>query len=392
MSATRMPKLGPFCGLCLSLLLSAGGTARAAAPKPAPKPAPAPLINLDLDASQAGNKLMRVRSEIPVTPGPLTLVYPKWMPGEHGPTGPIQNLVDLHFRANGQEVPWERDPLDMFAHHLTVPAGAATLVVEANFLYVDQEGQFTSGPGATPFLAVISWNSVLLYPKGATGATPMFAPSLRLPAGWSAATALSRVGESDGAIQFAPVSLTDLIDSPVLAGAYLKDVDLGTHRGVPHRLRIAADRAQDIATAGELQAPLTRLVEEAHALFGARHYGSYDWLLTLSDHVAHFGLEHHQSSDNRVDEDALLNDPKKRALFGLLSHEFVHSWNGKYRRPEGLLSPDYQKPMQGALLWNYEGLTQHLGILLATRSGSWSPASATARRRSACTSARRPCT
>lgn len=372
-----MPKLRPrlFAGLCLPLALSLPLAAAPAKPRPsAAAKAEAPPIAVTLDASDVGSKLLRVKLEIPAAPGPLTLVYPKWIPGEHGPTGPIANLVDLRFKAGGKEVPWERDPVDMFQHHLKVPAGAGSVVAEASFLYLDHGALFSAGPGATPWLAVINWNSVLLYPAGATGDSPTFTPTLILPKGWTAATALTREGRSDETgrtIRFAPVSLTNLIDSPVLAGAYQVDLNLGQHRGVPHTLSLAADREQDIATAQELKAPMIRMIEEAHALFGARHYDSYRWLLALSDHVEHFGLEHHQSSDNRVDEDALLNDAKKRSLFGLLAHEYVHSWNAKYRRPEGLLSPDFQKPMQGALLWTYEGLTQHLGLLLPARAGIW---------------------
>jgi predicted metalloprotease with PDZ domain len=335
--------------------------------------AQAPPITLLLDAVQAPRKLLHVRLEIPVAAGNLTLVYPKWLPGEHGPTGPLANLVDLHLSASGKEVSWQRDPLDMFQLHVVVPAGATQLVAEADFLYPGEGGNFTSGPGATDALAVINWNSVALYPAGTSADALRIAPSLRLPAGWSSATSLTKEAETDGLIRFAPVSLTTLIDSPVLAGAHLVDLDLGTHHGVAHHLSIAADRAADLEKAQELTVPMSRLVDEALALFGARHYDSYRWLLALSDHVQHFGLEHHQSSDNRREEETLVKEENRRTLPGLLAHEYVHSWNGKYRRPAGLLSPTYQEPMQGALLWTYEGLTEHLGFLLPTRAGMWTP-------------------
>jgi predicted metalloprotease with PDZ domain len=167
--------------------------------------------------------------------------------------------------------------------------------------------------------------------------------------------------------------LTTLVDSPVLAGEHFVVLDLGRHGGAAHHLAIAADRAADLASAGDLAAPMRRLVGEALALFGARHYGSYLWLLSLSDHIQHFGLEHHESSDNRREEETLVNEASRRTLASLLAHEYVHSWNGKYRRPEALLSPDFQSPMRGELLWVYEGLTQHLGILLPARAGFWTP-------------------
>jgi len=330
-------------------------------------------IALSLDASHVAQRLLHVSSDIPVAPGPLTLLYPKWIPGEHGPTGPVVNLVDLHLSANGKELAWERDPVEMYALHVVIPAGVTRLAAQADFLFPGEGGNFSSGPGATDALAVLSWNTVALYPQGTSADELRVAPTLRLPAGWTYATALAKQGDEGGAIRFATVSLATLVDSPVLAGEHLVDLDLGVHDGAGHHLSIAADRAADLASAGDLTAPMRRLVVEAQALFGARHYGSYRWLLTLSDHVEHFGLEHHESSDDRVDEETIVQEASKRALPSLLAHEFVHSWNGKYRRPEGLLSPDFQRPMRGELLWVYEGLTEHLGYLLPARAGFWTP-------------------
>jgi predicted metalloprotease with PDZ domain len=346
-----------------ALCLAAGATAQT----------PATSIALFLDASQVTQRILHVRSEIPVAPGPLTLLYPKWIPGEHGPTGPLVNLVDLHFVVDGKELAWERDPVEMYAVHLTIPPGASRLSTQADFLFPGEGGSFSSGPGATDSLAVLSWNTVALYPQGPAAEAIRVSPSLRLPTGWTFATALVKEGDEGGVVRFAPVSLTTLIDSPVLTGAHLVDLDLGEHAGARHHLSITADRAADLAGAGDLSAPMSRLVDEALALFGARHYSSYHWLLTLSDHVEHFGLEHHESSDDRIEEETLLQEGSKRSLAGLLAHEFVHSWNGKHRRPEGLLSPDYQRPMRGALLWVYEGLTEHLGYLLPARAGLWTP-------------------
>jgi predicted metalloprotease with PDZ domain len=377
--AWSRPLLRLSLPLALLLTVAAATTTSAAAAPAAAEKAPGaairvlPPITLALDASRVAQKILHVRLEIPVSPGPVTLLYPKWLPGEHGPTGPLANLVNLHFTAGGAELPWERDPLEMFALHLTVPAGAAKLTAEGDFLYPGEGGNFTSGAGATDAVAVINWNAVALYPQGTSADALRVAPSLRLPAGWSYGTPLVPSGESGGFTQFATVSLTNLIDSPVLAGAHLVDLDLGQGNGVPHHLVIAADRAADLDPAPELKASMQRLVAEALALFGARHYDSYRWLLTLSDHVQHFGLEHHQSSDDRVDEETLLQEASRRSLAGLLAHEYVHSWNGKYRRPAGLLSPDYLQPMRGELLWVYEGLTEHLGFVLPARAGFWTP-------------------
>lgn len=348
--------------VCFSLVALASTFGAAATPL---------AMTMAVDASQAPQKLLHVRVEIPVAPGPLMLLYPKWIPGEHGPSGPLANLVGLHLQAGGQEVAWQRDGLDLFAHHAVVPAGATTLSARADFLYLNEGGSFSSGPGATDALAVVNWNAVALYPQGSSGEEITVTPSLKLPPGWSFATALKVRAREGEVVHFEPVSLTALVDSPVLIGRYLVDLDLGVQAGAPHVLSIAADRAADLAGNENLVAPMKRLVAETLAFFGARHYDSYRWLLTLSDHVQHFGLEHHQSSDNRREAETLVKPELLPSLAGLLSHEFVHSWNGKYRRPVGLLSPDFQHPMQGELLWVYEGLTSHLGNLLPTRAGFW---------------------
>jgi predicted metalloprotease with PDZ domain len=333
--------------------------------------APAAPIEIALDARDVAQRILHVSSEIPVAPGPLTLLYPKWIPGEHGPTGPLVNLVDLHLSVDGKELSWERDPIEMFALHVVIPAGATRLTAKADFLFPG-EG-FSSGPAATDAQAVISWNTVALYPQGASAEVLRVEPSLRLPAGWTFATALVKQDEEGGATRFAPVPLATLIDSPLQIGAHRIDLDLGEHGGARHTLSIAADRAADLAGADELAKPMGRIAAEAIALFGARHYGSYHWLLSMSDHIEHFGLEHHESSEDRVDEETLVQEANKRTLPSLLAHEFVHSWNGKHRRPAGLLSPDYLQPMQGALLWVYEGLTEHLGLVLPARAGLWTP-------------------
>lgn len=326
-----------------------------------------------VDASEASRKVLHVRTEISAQPGPLTLLYPKWIPGEHAPTGPIANFVDFRVSAGGKALAWQRDPVEMYAVHTTVPPGALRVVAEADFFYSGDSGGFTSGPSATDQLAILSWNQVVIYAAGRPTDTIQVLPSLKLPAGWSFASALPVESRDGDTLRFAEVSLTTLIDSPVLIGAYLTTVDLGEHGGAQHRLSIAADSAGALKLPDDFAAGYKRLVDEALALFGARHYNSYGWLLALSDHVEHFGLEHHQSSDNRREEATLTEERHRRTLPGLLAHEYTHSWNGKYRRPAGLLSADYMQPMRGDLLWVYEGLTEYLGLLLPVRSGQWTP-------------------
>jgi predicted metalloprotease with PDZ domain len=326
-------------------------------------------VVLDVDAREAPRKIFHAKLTIPAAPGPLTLAYPKWIPGEHGPTGPIADLAGLRFTAAGKPVPWKRDPLDMYRFQLVVPAGAEAIEAHVDYLSPAETGQFSSGASATANLALISWNQLLLYPRERKPDEILFAATLRLPQEWKWATALERApGPPGEGIRFAPVSLTTLVDSPVLAGAYLRVVPL-TDGAPAHRLDIAADSDAALAMSPELEAQYRSLVAETGALFGARHYRHYDFLLTLSDHTAHFGLEHHESSDDRVDERSLVNADRRKLMAGLLPHEMTHSWNGKYRRPAGLGIGSFQEPMRGDLLWVYEGLTEYLGQILTARSG-----------------------
>ncbi|HZF12843.1 MAG TPA: M61 family peptidase [Thermoanaerobaculia bacterium] len=353
-------------GLLLSSLLLAGllpsGLSAAAGPTP-----PATLV---VDASEAPREILHAHLVMPVTPGPLTLFYPKWLPGEHGPNGPVTELAGLKFTAGGAPLAWRRDTLDMFAFHLTVPAGTTSLAIDLDFLAPGGEGIYTSGRSTSAQLAILSWNSLVLYPQGKPTDDLTFVPSLRLPAGWKYATALPVAREGEGTVDFKPVSLTTLVDSPVLLGAHMRTVVLSSEPPV-HQIDIAADTEGALVTPPDFQTLYQNLVAESGALFGARHYRDYHFLLTLSDHTAHFGLEHHESSDDRIDEKSLLKEDGRRNLASLLSHEFVHSWNGKHRRPADLMSPDLHSPMQGDLLWVYEGLTQYLGFILAPRSGLW---------------------
>jgi predicted metalloprotease with PDZ domain len=339
--------------------------------KSMPKPA-APTITLAVDATETPRKIFHAKLKIPANPGTLTLYYPKWLPGEHGPTGPIEDLAGVKFTANGQTLKWRRDLLDGWTFHVEVPAGVNSVEASLDFISpAGGQGAYTAGMSATDKLTVLAWNTVLLYPEGWTSDELNFEASLRLPAGWKFATPLPVASQSDNEIKFKPVSLTTLVDSPVQAGQYTRVVALAPNP--PEELDIAADSPLALNFPLEVLNPYKSLVDQAQKLFGAQHFSQYHFLYTLSDHVAHFGLEHHESNDSRLGERYLV-DPELRLLgAGLLPHEYVHSWNGKYRRPIGLVTPDYQKPMQDDLLWVYEGLTSYLGDVLSGRSGLRTP-------------------
>ncbi len=330
-------------------------------------------IRITVDAADAGRDVLHTHVAIPASAGPLALFYPKWIPGEHGPTGPIVQMAGLHFTANGQPVQWTRDAVEMYEFHVDVPAGANEIDADFDFLDPVGSGQFSGGGSMTPSLAVLSWNAVLLYPASPTSDALTYEPVLRIPNGWKYATALTTTSTTGSEIRFEPVNLTHLVDSPVLMGSMLRKIDIPSSSPYRHTINFAADSDAATVTPDDFAAQYGKLADQARALFGAEHFRHYDWLVTLSNNVEHFGLEHHESSDDRIDENVLADEGGRRDLAGLLAHEFVHSWNGKYRRPAGLATPNYEEPMKGELLWVYEGLTEYLGKLLPYRSGLWTP-------------------
>ncbi|HKI68574.1 MAG TPA: M61 family peptidase, partial [Verrucomicrobiae bacterium] len=331
-------------------------------------------IALHVDATDVARKILHARLEIPAQPGQLTLVYPKWIPGEHGPTGPINDLVDLKMSADGQPIVWRRDDVDMFAFHLEVPAGVTNVEAALDFLLTSGNGRFSAGGSVTPQLLDLNWNQLLLYPKGAKADEVQFTATLRLPEGWKFGTALPLAKESGNELEFAPATLERLVDSPLIAGRYFRSIALTPGKQPAHYLDMVADSAAALEIKPEDIQHFKNLVAATDALFGVRHYRSYHFLLTLSDHVARFGLEHHESSDDRTGENSLTDEQKRKLFAGLLPHEMVHSWNGKYRRPAGLATVNYQEPMKDDLLWVYEGLTTYLGNVLTTRCGLWTNA------------------
>jgi len=350
-----MPRCRPVSFFCLAAILVLA----------APALLVGEAIPLTVDATGARQKFLRVHEVIPVAPGPLTLYYPTWIPGEHGPDGPISSLTGLKFEANGKTIPWRRDLLDVFTFHLDIPAGVSHL--DAGFTFIEPEGY-----SATDKLMVLEWNQVVLYPAGTPAQQLTYAAKLLLPDGWKFGSPLIVDNQSGNQISFKPISLDMLVDSPIIAGEYYRAIDI-TPPGEPihHELDMAADSQAALNMSPENQKQMVNLVSESGKLFGARHYREYHFLLALSDHVAHFGLEHHQSNDSRLPERALLMPSSGMSLGSLLAHEFVHSWNGKFRRPADLTVPYYEQPMETDLLWGYEGLTDCLGPMLAARSGLW---------------------
>lgn len=326
--------------------------------------APSLTLRVDLDATQVARGRLVSHLSIPVSPGPLTLVTPKWIPGEHSPSGPIDLMIGLDLRTPGGDVlRWQRDPLNLYSFHLVVPAGTTTLQARLDIGLPTPGGDFLTRRRSTTELAAINWHPLLLYPANWPDARQVKVEShLEVPAGWAVTGATSTT------------TLAGLIDSPVQVGRHqvLRHVvPVAADRRVPHTLSVVGDHLESLSTEGmdTLQSGLGRLAMEGPAALGTAPFASYTWLLSLSDAVGAYGLEHANSSDNGMYADSLGTPDGLRSTGALLAHEYVHAWNGKSRRPAGLFSPTYQEPMDGTLLWVYEGLTQFWGDVLATRSG-----------------------
>jgi predicted metalloprotease with PDZ domain len=330
----------------------------------------AAAITLAVDLRDAPRKLYHATEVIEVEPGPLTLAYPKWLPSEHAP-GAIENHVGLSISSHGgaeQALHWRRDPYDAYLYHLTVPQGVRAIRVQSDFITTGTESP--RGGVASADLAALSWSSMLLYPyRGpqTDAASIMVAPSVILPQGWRYATALAPTPVQADSATFKPVSLEQLVDSPLIAGRYFSEIEVAPR----HYLSMVADSPGDLAVSTGQVEQLGKLVEQSGYLFRHRHYGEFRFLLTLSDKVDGLAVDHHESLDNRRPA-KFMTDADMRSRYGnFLPHDFVHSWNGKYRRPAGLAVANFQLPVDSSGLWVYEGLTDYLGGVLTARAGIW---------------------
>ena len=341
-------------------------------PVPLPPPVPAPVdqpypgtISLSVDLTDVNHRVLNVRETMPVKPGENTLLYPEWLPGTHSPSNAVQNLAGLTITANAKRLPWVRDRVNIWAFHVDVPKGVST--IELTFQYLapvkPQQGRISTK------IANLTWNSVLLYPAGHFARRIQFSPELKLPDGWKFATSLEVKSQNGDMVQFKDVALNTLIDSPLYAGINFKRVDISSGADNPVYLDLFADKPEQLEiTPDELQYH-KNLVLQAQRLFNSRHYDRYDFLFSLSDVVGGKGLEHHQSSEDGTRANYFIDWAAGISGRALLPHEYVHSWNGKFRRPADLWTPNFNLPMQNDLLWVYEGLTDYYGNVLTARSG-----------------------
>lgn len=361
--------------LALAMALAAGGAAAQPEPTRAdsvPPPQDTPYegtVKLHVDANDTVQGIFHVRETIPVKPGALTLLYPQWIPGDHSPSGPIAMLAGLKISANGKPLAWLRDKYNMYAFHLDVPEGVST--VEVEFQYLSGRAD-DGGFEITDRMMDMEWSKVALYPAGHYSRGITFVPSMTLPHGWQFGTALETASQSGDTTTFKPVTFNNLVDSPVYAGQYFKRVDLNPGDKAPVHLDVFADEPGDLEMTPEQVAAHRALVTQAVKLFGSHHYDHYDFLFSLSDQLGGNGTEHHQSSEDGLGSDYFTAWKEAAPERDLLAHEYVHSWNGKFRRPADLWTPNFNVPMANSLLWVYEGQTQYWGFVLTARSGIWS--------------------
>ena len=325
-----------------------------------------PAIQITADLTDAPRKLYHAEIDLPVRPGPAAFTTPEWIPGNHRPTGPVDDITGVVFTANGQKLPWRRDDTDLYKFHVTIPAGVTSLHAHLDCIVTAR---------ATDKMAVLEWEKLLLYPADTPVRDIPIQPSLIVPTGWGIGTALTPTSSYDpqhpagGTVHYAATNVEQLEDSPVIAGQYFHEFALAPDVTPKHFIDVVSDEPADSNLRPALLAELSNLVHETGAMYTSRHYHQYHFLLTLSDVAGGEGLEHGQSSDNGVGEKGFSDDAHQLAESDLLAHEFTHSWNGKYRRPFNLYQTDFHLMQQGSLLWVYEGMTQYLGNILAARSG-----------------------
>jgi predicted metalloprotease with PDZ domain len=323
-------------------------------------------IRITADLTEAPRKLYHAEIDLPVKAGPNTFITPEWIPGNHRPTGPVEDITGVVFSVDGKALPWRRDDQDLYEYHVDVPKGVTTLHAHLDCIVTSR---------ATDKIAVLEWEKLLLYPAHTPVRNIPIQPSVTVPAGWGIGTALLPVGTYDpnakvgGTTQFQATNVEQLQDSPVIAGEYFHEFPLAADISPKHFIDVVSDEPEDSNLRPDLLNEISNLVREADSAYASHHYNQYHFLLTLSDIAGGEGLEHGQSSDNGVGEKGFASQRGQLPEADLLAHEFTHSWNGKYRRPFNLYQDDFSKMQQGSLLWVYEGMTQYLGNVLATRSG-----------------------
>ena len=360
-------KATPLASALLVALVGLGATASHADVAPPQDTAFNGTIKVVVDATDLDRRIFRVKEAIPAQPGPMTVLFPQWLPGHHSPSGPIDQFAGLVVKANGQKVEWTRDVYNVYAFHFDVPAGASS--VELEFQQLTPQSTRQGRVQMTPEIVNVQWNGVTLYPAGYYANRINVDASVKLPTGWQFGSALEVASKDGDTVNFKTINYDDLVDSPIFAGKYFKRVDLDPNGRSPVHLNIVADDPKSLEIKPEQLEIHRNIVKQMDRLYGARHFDHYDYLLALTDKLGGIGLEHHRSSENSGSPGYFTEWEKNWLGRDLLSHEFNHSWDGKFRRGADLATPNFNVPMGDTLLWVYEGQTQFYGQVIAARSG-----------------------
>lgn len=360
-------KLNSTIAIALCLSPAAMSLAQDVA-KPVDKRYPG-VIEVHVDATNVAQKIFKVHECIPVQPGPIVLLYPQWLLGAHAPAdGSLAQFAGLTLSGNRHRIEWKRDPLNMHAFRATVPAGVSA--IDADFAFLSPLDSPQGAIVMTPEILAVHWEALLLYPAGYFAHGIMVQPSVTFPENWQFAGALELVEHSGAEARYRAVNLEELIDSPLYAGKFFERVDLDPGGKIPVFLDMVADSPENLKASPQQIEAHRALVQQAYRLFGSHHYDHYDFLMALSDEFSFAGLEHHQSGENGVRTTYFSDwDHQQAWRSNLVSHEFTHSWDGKFRRPADQLTANFNLPMQDSLLWVYEGATSYWGHVLGARAG-----------------------
>ena len=368
--------------LSLMLLALSLQTLASAGPVPVPTTSAVPpprdlhwrgVLRLDVDATDTAHRVFAVRETVPVQPGkPLVLLYPRWQAASHAATASVAALAGLEISAQGRPVRWHRDPVDMFAFHVDLPRGATE--VELRFQFLSPRRGFVR---MTPDLIDVDWPELLLYPAGWFTRNIAVAARLKLPPGMADASSLAVAQTQGDTIDFAPTTVESLADSPVYAGRHVRRLDLAPGAAVPVHMTLFAESAASLDVPAPAVETLRAVVAQAQALMGSRHFRHYDFLVTLGNSFAGpGGVEHLESGEVALPPDFFTQPTGQLRQQDVIAHEFLHSWNGRWRQPADLWAPDLNTPMRDSLLWVYEGLTQFWGKVVAARAGMREPQAA----------------
>jgi predicted metalloprotease with PDZ domain len=379
MKVTRF-RLLPLIALLAVITVTAQPAPKPAQPIPMPPAIAAPVdqpyagaLQLDVDATDVMHRIAHVREQIPVPRNAkeLVLLYPQWIPGAHSPVGPISRVAGIVTSVDGNRVQWIRDQINVYAFHVPLTAAAKTVSLEFDYLSPIKaaEGRIEWSDA----ILDLAWDTVVMYPAGFFSRDIPVDVTIKLPQGWKYATALETESANGSTVKFKRTTVNTLVDSPLYAGVHFKRVDLSPSPTNIVRLNVFADDDKDLEISADALEKHKNLAIEADKLYQSHHYDHYDFLFLLSSNVGGVGLEHHQSSEDGTRPNYFTEWDRGSLRSDLLPHEYTHSWNGKFRRPAGLWTPNFNVPMRDDLLWVYEGMTQYWGSVLAARAGIRTP-------------------